>query len=512
MIIQEDNIEVVEEEEKKEEEKQNSEKGKTGTKHIMVILGIFIGIVFLVLLIIFGIFTIYNIKHNNVIAKGVYIYGIDVSYLSPNEAKEKISPKFQEMVDTNITLKYEDYETQLSASEVDLQFDIDAAINYAYKIGKNGNIFSDNYEVFDTMLKKVNIVPTYSINKEELIKYLDNLSKDLPNAVVESSYYVEDSELIITKGKDGFVVNAEQTANNIKDKIKDFSYLNDAVQLSLTPAKPKDVDLDEIYKKIYKEPTDASYTTNPYNVIPSSNGVDFSMSLDEAKELLKKSENECKIKLKTLYPSVTTNMIGTEAFPDLLATFSTRYNTANKNRTTNLRLAANKINGTVLMPGETFSYNKVVGERTIAAGYKEASIYIDGTETDGLGGGICQISTTLFNAALYANMEMIEVNNHQFVPPYSTTGRDATVVYGTKDFQFKNSRNFAVKIECSVSKGVAKFNIYGLKEENEYDIDISTDITSKTSSYTKSTTYRILKQKGKVVDKQKIYSCTYKAH
>ena len=84
-------------------------------------------------------------------------------------------------------------------------------------------------------------------------------------------------------------------------------------------------------------------------------------------------------------------MIGTEAFPDLLSTFSTNYPASNKNRTTNLVLAANKINGTVLMPGETFSYNKVVGARTIAAGYKEAAIYVSGSVVDGLGGGICQI-------------------------------------------------------------------------------------------------------------------------
>ena len=234
--------------------------------------------------------------------------------------------------------------------------------------------------------------------------------------------------------------------------------------------------------------------------------------MEEAKEILANSQKDCEIPLKTLYPEVTTNMIGTEAFPDLLASYSTRYDRSNTNRVTNLKLAASKINGTVLLPGETFSYNTVVGARTISAGYREAGIYANGQETTGVGGGICQVSTTLFNAALYANLEMVEVHNHQFVPLYSSTGRDATVVYGNKDFQFKNSRNYAIKIECYVSGGTANFKIYGLKEENEYDVSVNARVTSRSSSYIKSTTTRSLSKNGKHISTEVIYNCTYKVH
>ena len=137
-------------------------------------------------------------------------------------------------------------------------------------------------------------------------------------------------------------------------------------------------------------------------------------------------------------------------------------------RTTNLKLAAGKIDGTVLLPGEVFSYNNVVGERTISAGYKDAAIYLNGQVVDGLGGGICQISTTLFNAVLFSNLEIVELYNHQFVPSYATAGRDATVVYGLTDFKFKNTRTYAIKIKAGVSNGIATISIYGIKEENEY--------------------------------------------
>ena len=370
---------------------------------------------------------------------------------------------------------------------------------------------TDNYDVFNAMTNGIEITPSYSFDEESLKNILENCSKELPNAVKEGSYYIEDNTLIITKGIDGYSIDYTNTTNNLKNKLDDFSFTTEPIYIILQTQAAKEIDIDAIYKEVYKEATDAYYTTNPYVIYPSVNGIDFAISLEEAKEKLASSDKECEIKLKTLYPKVTTNMIGTEAFPDLLATFSTNY-VSNANRTTNLRLAANKINGTVLLPGETFSYNAVVGERTIAAGYKEAAIYQNGQVVDGLGGGICQISTTLFNAALKANLDITEVYNHQFVPSYVTAGYDATVVYGSKDFQFKNSRKYAIKIICSVSGGVAKFSIYGLKQEPEYDVSINAKITSNTSTYIKSVTYRTLSLNGKVVSTEKIYSCTYKKH
>ena len=113
---------------------------------------------------------------------------------------------------------------------------------------------------------------------------------------------------------------------------------------------------------------------------------------------------------------------------------------------------------------------------------------------------------------MFANLNIVELHNHQFVPSYVGAGRDATVVYGAKDFKFKNSRKHAIKIECSVSGGVAKFKIYGVKEDTEYDVKVNTSIISSTASYIKSSTYRTLYLKGKKVSSERIYSCTYKKH
>ena len=164
---------------------------------------------------------------------------------------------------------------------------------------------------------------------------------------------------------------------------------------------------------------------------PHVNGVDFAISIEDAKKLLEEEKEEYIIPLNITEPEITLEKLGKEAFPQLLGTFSTTYNTSNKNRVTNLELASEKIDGTIILPGETFSYNKIVGERTIAKGYKEAAVYSGGKVVDGIGGGICQISTTLYNAVIYANLQITERSNHRFLTSYVTAGRDATVSWGT---------------------------------------------------------------------------------
>lgn len=482
------------------------------SKSYLMIFGIFTTIFIILILAIFGIFTFYNYQNSSKIAKGVYINGIDISELTKEDALDKVQNYYSEKLSNDLTLVCNDFSTYIKTSEINLNFDIESAVDYAYQIGKTTNLFNDNFQIFNAMITGINIMPTYTIDDKALSNILNTLSSELPDAVVESGYYIDSSNLIITKGSSGSIIDIDATSNSIKEKISNLNYLNETINISTKSSSPQPVDIDTIYHEVYSEAKDAYYTTEPHVVYPSSTGIDFAVTIDEAKKLLQEADTECTIPLKVLYPNVTTNMIGQEAFPDLLATFSTKYATSNKNRTTNLRLAASKIDGYVLLPDETFSYNSVVGERTIAAGYKEAAIYENGQVVDGLGGGICQISTTLYNATLFANLEMVELYNHQFVPSYVTAGRDATVVYGVKDFKFKNSRKYAIKITCSVSGGVATFNIWGLKEDTEYDIDVYANITSKTSSYIKSSTYRTLKQNGEIINTEKITNSTYKVH
>lgn len=477
--------------------------------------GTVLGIVFISFILIFFILflgiTLY-ISSSDKIITGMYIQGVEVSGLTQKQAIEKVQNEFKKVLPNNLTVVHNEYETQLNLEDLGTDLNIEEAVNRAYNIGRDSNIFKNMGIITKNLIKAYNLGINVTLNKEQCKEILNDISTKLPDTVIQSSYYVEGNKLIITKGKVGNVVNAEKTIENIKNKIQDFSYASKKIELITTEKTPEEINIDQIHSEIYKEPIDAYYSTNPYVVHPHENGVDFKISIDEAKAMLNEVKDEYEIPLKYSLPKVTTNMIGTEAFPNLLGKFSTTYSARNANRTTNLRLAAEKINGTVLMPGEIFSYNTVVGKRTIAAGYKEAAMYQNGEVVDGLGGGICQISTTLYNAALYANMEIVERRNHQFVPSYSKAGRDATVVYGSIDFRFKNTRNYPVKILCTVSGGVAKCEIYGLKENPDYDVEITSQVTETTSTSIKSVTYKTVRQNGQVISSERINRDTYKRH
>ena len=454
--------------EKQKEEYEKKEKKKKKKLKIAII----IGTILFVILMFSIIFAVINLNNHNMI-NGISINGIEVSGMSKEEVKEKLSKIIEEKEKKQILIKHGDFETEISPELLEVKYDLDGAIDKAYNTGRDGNIFANNYSILFTMVGKKNIEVEYSLNEEVLNKTLQDASAKLPGAIKESSYYIEDDKLIITRGTKGVAINVEDAANKIKENLKDINKKNsEYIELFVEEREPKDIDLDKIYQEVHKDAKDAYYTKEPFEIFPEVNGVDF--NLEEAKKLLAESKEEYTITLTITKPKVTIEDIGTEAFPDRLSVFTTRYDASNYNRTTNLRLACQKINGTILMPGDTFSYNKTLGERTIAAGYKEAKIYAAGEVVDGLGGGICQISSTLYNAVVMANLQIVERSNHQFVTSYLPAGRDATVVYGAIDFKFKNTRKYPVRLTANVQNGIATVEVFGIKEDQEYTITFDT--------------------------------------
>lgn len=474
-----------------------------------------IGIVFAILfIIVFAMLTaiaFYNSNSDKIIS-GIYVKNVNVSGLTKQEAIAKVNNELEKYMDDSLVLVHNEYRTEISLEQLEANFDVESAVNAAYSVGKTKNIFKDGVKILDTMFSNINIDPVLNINENVLRERISGITAELPDTIIQSSYYIDGNNLVITKGKKGYVVSESKMFNICRNEIQKLSFIGKEINIEVEEQQPQEIDLNKIHEELYKEPVNAYYTTDPYTVHPSEDGVDFKISMEEAENLLQQDQEEYVIPLKVTVPEITTKMIGTEAFPDLISEFSTKYSQSQRDRTTNLKLAAEKINGTVLMPGEVFSYNTVVGKRTIDAGYKEAKIYVNGEVVDGLGGGICQVSSTLYNAVLYANLEIVERRNHQFVPSYAGAGLDATVVYGSIDFQFKNTRNYPIKIQCSVDRGICNFQIYGLKEETEYEVNVWANVISRSKTAIKSKAYRQLKLNGEVVSTQLLSSDTYKVH
>ena len=412
---------------------------------------------------------------NNKIISGVTINGVDVSGLTVNEAEEKLNKQIEETKIDELNIEYEDYKNTIIRDDLNINYSVKNAVDKAYKIGRDNNIILNNFKIIGTFFSKEDIRIETSYNTEMMDSIVEDVSTKLPGLVVEYTYCIEDDELIITPGKAGIALNEEEFRNRILNRFagnilnKDESIM----KIPVVNKEPDDIDIEKIYEEIHTEPQDAYIKKDPFEIVVDKDGVDFDISMEEAKKIVsEKGKEEYIVPLKITKAKKTVKDLGSKAFPDRLSRYSTRYDASNRDRSTNLELSAKKINGTVLLPGEEFSYNKVVGKRTIENGYKNAAVFSNGRVEDGLGGGICQISTTLYNAVLLANLEITERRNHSFVTSYEDPGRDATVVYGVQDFKFKNSRKYPVKIEASVKNGVATMTVMGIKEDVEYDVKI----------------------------------------
>lgn len=440
---------------------------------------IFFLIVVFVVFIFSVIFSILNMNNPNILY-GISINGIDISGLSKEEATNKINNLIDEKFNNSILIFCpKDNTNVVSLESLGINYNVSAAIADAYNIGRAGNIFKNNFEILDIIINKKNINLNIDINEKNLNNLLNDLSSNLPDRLINSNYYIEDNNLIITNGQDGNVVDNESFTVKLKEILSDLTSKENSIELPIKKANYNQIDIEQIYNEIYKEPQNAYYEQDPLKIYPEVTGVLFDK--EYAKNLLNTYQEEYSIPLIITNPEITINNLGIDIFQYQIATFTTKYDVKNTDRSVNLELAASKINETIIPSGEEFSYNKTVGARTIAAGYKEAKVYENGQIVDGLGGGICQISSTLYNTVMFANLEVTQRYNHQFTTSYVQAGRDATVAYGSKDLKFKNTRSYPIKIKASVSDGIVRISIYGIKQEPEYDISFDLETVSTTN-------------------------------
>ena len=482
----------------KEIEQENKELDFPKNNNIKIdLILILIAIIVITLALCSTMFAVINRKSSKIV-KGVSISNIDVSNLTKEEAIKKLEEVYGSKSEKKIYLSYGEFDSSITYEALEVRYQIENAIKQAYDVGREGNIFQENFEILKTWYKNININIEVTIDNDMIDQIAQNINNSIDGAVVQPSYYVENdnSKLIITSGKEGVKVDEKKLLEEIYKVLDENTDDEQKIEIPVVQDIPEKINIEKIHDEIYKEVKDAYYTKDPFTIHPEENGIDF--DVEAAKAMLQEEKPEYEIALKITKPKKTVKDIGTEAFPDLLATFSTNYQASNVSRTTNLKLASNKINGTVILPNEEFYYNKVVGERTISAGYKMAATYSNGQVVDGLGGGICQISSTLYDAVVMANLNVTTRRNHQFVTSYVPAGKDATVVWGAQDFKFVNSRKYPVRIVATVEGGVATVQIWGIKEEVEYNISIETKKVATieyTTQYVQDTSLPVGQQK-----------------
>jgi len=280
-------------------------------------------------------------------------------------------------------------------------------------------------------------------------------------------------ELVVTAGADGYGIDYNTFIEKAMTGINTGNY--DPINAELQVTKTSQIDVNTIYDQVHKESADAFSVTDGLGQVTYTEhviGMDFSTS-ELQKTIDSSNEGVWTIDLNLTVPKITIQELRKDECPDLLATYYTEFNANNVGRTSNIKKCCEYINNyyaeNPMQPGDVFSFNGIVGERTPDRGFSKATVYSsEGTDED-YGGGICQVSSTLYYTTILANLETVERRNHMFTVAYMTDKNhekqtfhnDATVNWGTVDYKFKNSKQYPIRIELIVSGGTLTCNIWG---------------------------------------------------
>lgn len=408
---------------------------------------------------------------------GVQINDIKLGGMSRDEALDLLTKKLEgERV---ITLNLSGRQSNLSLSELGISHLPAETADAAYSVSREGNVLKRSADIFKTVFLKTKLPLEIQVLREEFDGVINALCEATGVPPKSSSFEVMDDKLIIRVGSPGRMVSPEKVKGRVIEAVKrdDFAPLSFEVEELL----PREFSIDEIYDSVYAEAADAEYKVADYKIeiLPEKVGVSFDKAL--AREIVGRGGRYGSVfyvPLELTYPSLSKKDIESLLFSHKLSEYATNYSTADVGRSNNLALAARKMNNVVLAPGDVFSYNEIVGQRTYSEGFSTAKVILNGELVDGVGGGVCQVSSTLYNTVLFANLGVVSRQNHNLVVGYVPKGQDATVAYGSIDFKFKNTSEYPIKIQASASGGTMRASILGTKPESEEKVTISNRVVS----------------------------------
>lgn len=229
--------------------------------------------------------------------------------------------------------------------------------------------------------------------------------------------------------------------------------------------------LTAIFQPYQVPARDASFTITPENTMQitketAGKRVDTAALTQQVRKLdISRPENELKVSYQEEQPKLTAAALEQEKITGLLAGYTTYFDPSQTERTANVRLAAAALDGAVIAPGETFSFNKQVGERTAGKGYQDAYIIVNGQFVEGLGGGICQVSSTLYNSVLLSDLPITQRTNHDLAIAYVPLGQDATVAWPNLDLKFRNNSGSYILIRSILGKDSLTVDFYGQPQQ-----------------------------------------------
>ena len=429
-----------------------------------------------------------SIVTNDKIYPNVHIAGFNVGGLTKDEAVDLLNESIASTYGANtLTVEYPDRTIEFTPEIVNATLDAAAAVDSAYEFGRYGNLISrvSSYLKADHSNIAFTVNTGLTFDEAAIAAIIADHAEDAHIDVVPSKVEVfeEENYLEVQIGSIGVDMDQELLLSVVMSALQNCNLNPITMEYSTTSYTT--LDLSNIYQELCTSAADAYYDSETHEIVEEQRGYSFDLSAANQQIAMAADGDVIRVDLEVIEPEVTKEYLESIYFSDTLSSFSTG-NLGGANRVNNITLAAQAINGTVLGPGEVFSYNDVVGQRTAERGYKEAGAYANGQSVQELGGGICQVSSTLYNSVLYANLEIVYRTNHMFTVSYVDLGMDATVSWGSPDFKFKNNTEYPIRIDAKVENYKVVISIIGTKTDN-IEVKMSHEVLA-TIPYTTKTT------------------------
>ena len=429
------------------------------------------------------------------ILNNVSVAGINIGNMSKSEARAAIRAATDSTyAQQDMVIHFPDIQLHLSPADTGARLDVNRLVDEAFDYGRTGTE-EERQQALDASMNSehpIALLPYLNLNLEFIRQELEDYGKSF-NSVYSASTVELDGErpilnaadenftaeigdrnLIIYTGTPGRYIDIDKVYDRVLDAYS-FNQFELTVEMDEEEVLPEAIDLESLYQEYYSEVSDAVIDPETFEVTMEVYGYEF--DLEQAQAQLDNA---------VYGDTVTIPMILTEPeflggpyrdvyFRDVLCEYQTEH-TKNEKRNTNLTLACAAINGMVLAPGEEFDYNTVVGKRTKEKGYQAAPAYSSGKTVDDIGGGVCQVSSTIYYCCLIADLEIINRMPHSYVSSYMPMGMDATVNWGGPEFTFKNNTEYPIRIETWVADGYVHCKLTGT-DTKDYYIEMEYEVT-----------------------------------
>lgn len=447
--------------------------------------GLRIGLVlaFVVVLVAFtGVYAWGSIlQKDKTIFPNVRMAGVEIGGLTMGEAREQVETAVAEAYTAaSLDVVLPDRTITFSPEQASVALDTEEALQEAVAYGRQGNAFETvlNYLKCKGASMDIPLETALDFDKEAISDLIQETAvitrqapKDSAMALNEEADTVE-----ITRGQEGRELNTEGLYEAVCLAFETGNFTALTWDYEVLPY--EDIDLSALHETLESQIHDAAYDPETHTIKEGVSGYSFDLNAAETRLERAAPGETFTVPLLEAQPELDAATLNHQMFGTKLESRSSTY-VPDAKRTENLRLACEAINGTILNPGEVFSFNDVVGERTAEKGYQPATIYGgDGASVDDLGGGVCQVASTIYYTTLYMDLEQVQRAPHMYQVTYVPKGMDATVFYDSKlDYQFRNNREHPMKIQANIDGGKVNITFWGVKENDNY-VEMSSTVIS----------------------------------